>query len=242
MHRRTAREVGDETQRDARVAGCHHRVFGQYLRGTALARRQRPARDADGTIVDRRGVDSWENPPGFKDDTFTFVRIVYRSWGGRGWSGDRWNIDGPDSDLNFSFRLQQLTSMKVNPDPIVLTLTDPRLFDYPFIYIVEPGYLEFSEDEVKALRHYLLNGGLPDGRRLLGRGRVVQFLHADEARLSGPRIAGRAAGARHLPLRLRFEGTAADSIHRHCGAGVQLRAVRCDRKCTIAPITTTTVA
>ena len=26
--------------------------------------------------------------------------------------------DWPDSDLNFSFRLQQLTALKVNPEPI----------------------------------------------------------------------------------------------------------------------------
>ncbi len=121
-------------------------------------RRGRPARDRDGTIVDRRGVDNWEMKPGFRDDTFTFVRIAYHSWSG-GWGDNRWDIDGPDSELNFSYRLQQLTSLKVNPEPIVLTLTDPRLFDYPFIYIVEPGYLEFSQDEVDALRRYLLNGG-----------------------------------------------------------------------------------
>ncbi len=121
-------------------------------------RRQQPARDSGGAIIDRRGVESWQVAPGFKDDTFTFVRIAYQSWGG-GWYNRRWDTDGPDSELNFSFRLQQLTSIAVNPEPIVLTLTDPRLFDYPFIYIVEPGYLEFSEDEVKALRRYLLNGG-----------------------------------------------------------------------------------
>ena len=121
-------------------------------------RNRRPARDRDGRIIDRRGVDDWSNPPEFKSDVFTFVRIAYQSWGG-GWYGRRWDIDGPDSELNFSFRLQQLTSLKVNPEPTVLTLTDPRLFDYPFIYIVEPGYLEFAEDEVVALRRYLLNGG-----------------------------------------------------------------------------------
>ena len=105
--------------------------------------RRPPARDDDGTIIDRHGVESWSVEPGFRDDTFTFVRIAYRSWGG-GWYDRRWDTDGPDSELNFSFRLQQLTAMKVNPEPIVLTLTDPRLFDYPFIYIVEPGYLQFS--------------------------------------------------------------------------------------------------
>ncbi len=133
------------------------RALGQRWSGPTLAAPAAGA-DSDGSIIDRRGVESWEVVPGFKDDTFTFVRIAYQSWGG-GWYDRRWDIDGPDSELNFSFRLQQLTSIKVNPEPIVLTLTDPRLFDYPFIYIVEPGYLEFSNDEVQALRHYLLTGG-----------------------------------------------------------------------------------
>jgi hypothetical protein len=92
------------------------------------------------------------------------VRIQYdsnNSWGGRRrWRGyGDWSTDYPDSDLNFSYRLQQLTSLKVNPEPLVMRLTDERLFDYPFIYIIEPGELVFSEDEVTALRRYLLNGG-----------------------------------------------------------------------------------
>lgn len=67
--------------------------------------------------------------------------------------------DWPDSDLNFSYRLHQLTSMQVDPHGKVIRLTDPELFHYPFIYIVEPGSLVFREEEVKALRQYLLNGG-----------------------------------------------------------------------------------
>jgi hypothetical protein len=61
--------------------------------------------------------------------------------------------------MNFSFRLQQLTSLKVNPDPIHLRLTDERVYDYPFLYMIEPGRLYFSDEEVAALRRYLLNGG-----------------------------------------------------------------------------------
>ena len=110
----------------------------------------------------RRGVPDWESDKEFSDDVFTFVRIRYSSGyggGGYGRGGGRWTTDYPDSDLNFSYRLQQLTSMEVNPDGVVLELTDPKLFDYPFIYIVEPGQLMFSEGEVEALRRYLLNGG-----------------------------------------------------------------------------------
>ena len=47
----------------------------------------------------------------------------------------------------------------MNPEAKHLALTDPELFDYPFIYIVEPGRLIFSDEEVEALRRYLHNGG-----------------------------------------------------------------------------------
>ncbi|KPK76370.1 MAG: transmembrane prediction [Phycisphaerae bacterium SM23_30] len=127
-------------------------------------------------IDTRRGVPDWEVEEEFGADVFTFVRIRFTSWResfnrrGRGRGGRSawgrsyighfgWDTDYPDSDLNFSFRLQQLTSMEVDPDGLVLDLTDPRLFDYPFIYLLEPGDLVFSEDEVVALRKYLLNGG-----------------------------------------------------------------------------------
>lgn len=122
--------------------------------GVVLAQRSRPRPIAE----DRRGVPDWKVDPNFEKDVFTFVRIEYDSYGGRGWGGG-WRTDWPDADLNFSFRLQQLTSMRVNPEPITMRLTDPKLFDYPFIYIVEPGSLGFSDDEVIALRRYLLNGG-----------------------------------------------------------------------------------
>lgn len=123
--------------------------------GVVLAQRGRPRPIEE----DRRGVPDWKNAPGFEKDVFTFVRIEYDSqYGGRGWGGG-WRTDWPDADLNFSFRLQQLTSLRVNPEPITMRLTDPKLFDYPFIYIVEPGSLGFSDDEVSALRRYLLNGG-----------------------------------------------------------------------------------
>ena len=106
----------------------------------------------------------WKNPAGFERDVFTFVRIRYSSGGGgggfRGFRGSRkWATDFPDADLNFSWRLQQMTSLKVDPEPKLIELTDPVLFRYPFIYIVEPGQLEFTDEERTILRRYLLNGG-----------------------------------------------------------------------------------
>lgn len=112
---------------------------------------------------DRAGVPDWKVDERFASDVFTFVRVQYDSYGGRGFrgygGGGRWLTDFPDSDLNFSYRLQQLTALKVNPIPTHVRLTDEKLFDYPFIYMIEPGGLVFSDDEVTALRRYLLNGG-----------------------------------------------------------------------------------
>jgi hypothetical protein len=132
--------------------------------GPYWGRRSRPA---PGMLPeDRAGVPNWKVDERFKNDVFTFVRVEYDSGGGGGrrggygyGRGGAWLTDWPDSDLNFSYRLQQLTALKVNPEPISLRLTDEKLFDYPFLYMIEPGGLYFSEEEVVALRRYLLNGG-----------------------------------------------------------------------------------
>jgi hypothetical protein len=125
------------------------------LTSLAIAQRYRYGRSWED--VGRGDVPMWEVEPRFREDIFTFVRIKYDSHGYR--RGGGWATDYRDSDLNFSLRLQQLTSLKVNPEPIVLELTDPKLFDYPFIYIIEPGALTFSPAEMKALRRYCLHGG-----------------------------------------------------------------------------------
>ena len=113
---------------------------------------------------------TWEVKERFEQDVFTFARIQYSSYtGGSGRRrGSGWRNDYPDSDINFSYRLQELTSMEVATDPVAMTLTDERLFDCPFIYLNAPGRLELSVHEVKSLRRYLLNGGFPDDGRFLG--------------------------------------------------------------------------
>lgn len=114
----------------------------------------------------RAGVPDWQVDEEFKQDVFTFARVQYSSshgeytrggWGRRGRSN--WATDYSDAELNFAYRLQQMTSLKVNPDSIVVELTQPDLYNYPFLYIIEPRRLVFIEDEVVALHNYLLNGG-----------------------------------------------------------------------------------
>lgn len=124
-----------------------------------IAQRSRWSREFRPELVDRNGVPEWKNDEHFKSDVFTFVRIRYESFGGRGRGGGNWATDYPDSDLNFSYRLHELTSLEVDPHGKILELTDDELFDHPFIYIIEPGRMWLKDEEVANLRRYLLNGG-----------------------------------------------------------------------------------
>ncbi len=95
---------------------------------------------------------------------WTFVRIKYGSYETEG-QGSRlaywdepWAIDAPAAEQNLSRRIQAVTSIDVG-DPIVLTLEDPKLWENPWIYIVEPSNLVLKEQEVPILREFLLRGG-----------------------------------------------------------------------------------
>lgn len=115
-------------------------------------------RTARETIPQVSDTPNWTNAPGFEKDAFTFARIIFRSPGRPAVMG--WINDYPDSDLNLSYRLQELTSLLVDPDGRVLKLTDAALSEYPFIFVAQPGGMELSEEEVGILRRYVLNGGV----------------------------------------------------------------------------------
>ena len=42
---------------------------------------------------------------------------------------------------------------------MVLTLEDPKLWEHPWIYMVEPSNLVLKDTEVPILREFLLRGG-----------------------------------------------------------------------------------
>lgn len=121
-------------------------------------------RTARETASHASGNANWTNTAGFDWDSFVFARVIFKSGpgsaSGRGrmrWLG--WWVDYPDADLNFSFRLQQMTSIRTDPDARVLKLTDPMLTRYPMLYMEHAGYMHLSDGEVAILRKYLLNGG-----------------------------------------------------------------------------------
>ena len=95
---------------------------------------------------------------------FTFTRGLYQSTH-RERGGQGWFTDYPDADINFTTRLSELTTTPVGlapdsePDHIVVELTDPELFNYPFLFMSDVGTAYFSDAEVAGLTNYLRKGG-----------------------------------------------------------------------------------
>ena len=124
-------------------------------------------------------IDSDEHPE------FYFTRLVYGNGGGpaktpifdfrcsdlaAGEGGTRmgggWGTDFPASDCKFMWGVERLTNIRVfDKSPHLVTALDPKLFGYPYLYIVSPHRMYLSGEEAGKLREYLLRGG---------------FLHVDD--------------------------------------------------------------
>ena len=50
--------------------------------------------------------------------------------------------------------------MKSDPDGRVIRMTDADIAQYPFIFLSHPERMDLNDDEARALRQYLLNGGV----------------------------------------------------------------------------------
>ena len=140
-------------QRGQRGGGGGFYGGGQiYVPPGAKTAREIPSRST--------GTPEWAYAAGFTGDVFTFARLRYDA-APRPATAARggWTTDCPDADLNLSYRLQQMTSMKVDPNARLLRATDGDLGSYPFLFASAPGAMGLTEAEVVALRAYLQNGG-----------------------------------------------------------------------------------
>ena len=57
-----------------------------------------------------------------------------------GYWEEPWAIDAPAAEQNLSRRIKSVTAIEVG-EPVVLTLDDEKLWQNPWIYIVEPSNL-----------------------------------------------------------------------------------------------------
>ena len=108
-------------------------------------------------------------PPAFAsrddfDGSFNYCRGYYGSVT-RERCGSGWGTDYPGADNNFSVRLAELTFVRVKLKPdaqpahVVVRLTDSLLARCPLLFMEDVGTVRFNDDEIRALRDYLLKGG-----------------------------------------------------------------------------------
>lgn len=91
---------------------------------------------------------------------FTFVRTIY----GSGYYGSRygsWAVDFPEADYHFIIGVRNWsgTNLSISAQPEQIAILDERLFNFPLIYFVEPGFLELSDEEAERLGEYVKRGG-----------------------------------------------------------------------------------
>lgn len=91
---------------------------------------------------------------------FIFARLQYPSFGGGywGWRG-AWSTDYPKADRQFLQGVRRLTRIHTRSVETVVNLDSEEIFDWPFIYGVEVGHWDLSDDQAAKLREYLLKGG-----------------------------------------------------------------------------------
>jgi hypothetical protein len=126
----------------------------------AVAQRGRFQRNGD--------EDEYDTVAAAHEAEFHFIRLEYtdlpqfhrrfgfssRDGQGSGW----WLVDWPAADNHFTRGIGRLTRIDTG-DPRHLSLTDKRLWDYPWIYATQAGWWDLTDAETSRLREYLLRGG-----------------------------------------------------------------------------------
>ena len=94
--------------------------------------------------------------PAYEWHEFYFTRAAYS---GGGWGRRSWAIDYPKSDRQFMTVLKRLTNLDAFDWENAVTLDNPALRRFPFLYALEVGYMNLSDPEIEGLRDYLKAGG-----------------------------------------------------------------------------------
>lgn len=103
-------------------------------------------------------------PPDANDKTeFVFGRLKYPNygrpfdayWAARG----NWTIDYPKADRTFVQGLRRLTRINTRSVEQVVDVDTDEIYNWPWLYVVEPGHWELTMPQAARLREYLLRGG-----------------------------------------------------------------------------------
>ena len=89
---------------------------------------------------------------------FYFTRGAYSS-SRRGYGRGGWSTDFPKADRQFIYVLQRTLGWDTFSCENPITLDNPQLRRFPFLYMLEVGRMALTPPEVEGLRSYLLAGG-----------------------------------------------------------------------------------
>lgn len=97
------------------------------------------------------------------DFGFRFVRVIYddngrHRWWGRAGMG-AWATDWPESDYNLHDAIDRTTNIRVVGEPRTLSFKDSAIFEYPVVYLTEPGYWLLTDEEQVNMTEYFARGG-----------------------------------------------------------------------------------
>ena len=142
----------------AAVAASGHYAYAQLGGGAS--------RQPDLFKTDPEGFTRARFPPGdWPDRSFTICRLWYTSVRSER-DGSGWKTDYPYSEINLLIRLGEMTTTPISydtaqkrPNTWVVKLSDSKLYDCPFLIASDVGTIGIKDEEVSALREYLLKGG-----------------------------------------------------------------------------------
>ncbi len=91
---------------------------------------------------------------------YVFSRLAHYSPGfSLSEDGQAWATDYPKADRQFLQGLLRYTAIQGRREEQVLRPMDSELYGFPFLYAVEVGYMQLTDEEATRLREYLLRGG-----------------------------------------------------------------------------------
>jgi hypothetical protein len=131
---------------------------------SALAQRGFGGGGFGGRLPEGAGVPIRSPRPGFEDGRLAHCKIEYTSVT-REAMGVGWGTDYPYAGIHLLTRLGEMTKTAISrmddgtPNYWVIRLTDPALFQCPFIAASDVGTIGLSDEEAARLRDYLLKGG-----------------------------------------------------------------------------------
>src|SRR5215472_12317566 len=119
---------------------------------------------ASGIANTHAGTPALDKQSDGPDAEFQLARVKYATRGGGGSHGyyqPWWAIDYPLAEEHFFPALRRTTNVQVADDERHLELSDDRIFEYPFLFLQQPGQGNWrpTAEDAARLREYCLRGG-----------------------------------------------------------------------------------